>query len=77
MPATHFAVQETLRGFAVEDKLLRLPVIPHDDPESPQGLDVLMDCYIHRMEETMTKWYTNILRVDFQVGQMLTAEAWR
>ena len=40
----------------------------HDDPEQRQGLDLLMDCYIGRMEDTMTKWYRNILKVDFDVS---------
>ena len=61
--------QETLRGFAVDDELLRLPHVLHDDPEQRQGLDLLMECYINRMEDTMTKWYTNILKVDMEVGK--------
>lgn len=31
------------------------------------GLDMLMHCYIERMESTVTNWYNNILVVDLQV----------
>ena len=57
---------ETLRGLGVEDGLLRLPPVMHDDPDQRQGLDLLMDSYIGRMEETMSKWYINILKVDLE-----------
>ena len=39
---------ETLRGLGVEEDMLRLPLVVHDDPGQKQGLDILMDCYIKR-----------------------------
>ena len=40
--------QDTLRGLGVDDEMLRLPLVVHDNPAQRQGLDLLMDCYIHR-----------------------------
>ncbi|GAX84704.1 hypothetical protein CEUSTIGMA_g12126.t1 [Chlamydomonas eustigma] len=57
---------ETLRGLGVIEESIRLPLVIHEDPQQMQGLDLLMDCYINRMSDTMTKWYTNILKVDFE-----------
>ena len=60
--------QETLRGFGVDERVVRLPASPLADPDSPLGLDVLMNCYIERMEGKVSSWYENILVVDLKVS---------
>ncbi|KAJ9533070.1 hypothetical protein QJQ45_018170 [Haematococcus lacustris] len=56
----------TLRGLGVEEQLVRLPVSPTTDPDTPPGLTLLMSSYISKMERTVTSWYNNIMVVDLE-----------
>mmetsp|Transcript_30706 Transcript_30706/g.68015 ORF Transcript_30706/g.68015 Transcript_30706/m.68015 type:complete len:793 (+) Transcript_30706:137-2515(+) len=57
---------ETLRGLGIDEEMVRLPPGPNTDATCKPGLDMLIECYINRMDETVTRWYINILDVDLQ-----------
>ncbi len=68
--------QETLRGFGLEEALVRFPPSPNTDPDLPPGLDYLMRCYIERMETSVTKWFNNIMVVDLEVSETGHEQGW-
>eukprot|EP00198_Chlamydomonas_reinhardtii_P014261 XP_001703598.1 component of the exocyst complex [Chlamydomonas reinhardtii] len=59
---------ETLRNLGVDEELVRLPPSPLADPDSLPGMVVLMESYVKRMADTVTRWYTNILDADLSIA---------